>query len=132
MPERRLLVVFLVSKRVDRLVGFYRDTVGLELVSHEPGHSAWFDTGAVQLVVHRPQTEPETLDLVPDAKTILWIEPEEGVDTAAGALQGAGVELVKPRSAANYFFFKDPDGRLIGLHQQDGSEEDDSDVWPGR
>lgn len=118
MAERKLFMVFLVTRDVDALVPFYRDILGLKVSKYEPGHSAWFDTGAVPLVIHRPESEDvEGSDYTPEAQTVLWLQPAEGVLHAAEGLAKAGVELLRPKKARNYVYFRDPEGRLLGLHQ---------------
>ena len=66
MPKREITAIFLVTQNVDGLVPFYRDTLGLTLTRHEPGHSAWFEAGPVPLVLHTPEPEEsETVDYTP-------------------------------------------------------------------
>ena len=119
MPERKLPVIFLVTEEVDSLVRFYRDVVGLALSRHEPGDSAWFDLGEVQLAIHRPESEGSAGgDFTPEASTIVWFEPEEGVSEAAARIESAGVPLIRPGEARNYVYFRDPEGRMLGFHQR--------------
>ncbi len=110
--------MFLVTEDVDALVPFYRDILGLKVTRHEPGHSAWFDTGTVGLAIHQPKSEEgEDHDLLPKTGTLIWFQPVEGVSAAAEGLAKLGVELVRPKKAQNYFFLRDPEGRLLGFHQ---------------
>lgn len=123
MPERKLVAVFLVTENVDMLVPFYRDIVGLKLTQYEPGHSAWFDTGAVSIAIHRPESEHgNEHDLVPNTATLIWFQPGEGVSAAADAIAGARVDVLRPVGAQNYFFLKDPEGRIVGMHSQPQSQ----------
>lgn len=118
MGERHLAVVFLVTKEVDALVPFYRDVLGLTVTQYDPGHSAWFDTGTVRLAIHRPEGEDGVSeDDLRQAQTVMWFRPEEGVSLIAESLTNAGVALLRPRSAATYFYVRDPEGRLLGFHQ---------------
>ena len=76
------------------------------------------DTGAVQLAIHRPESEdPQDGDYLPEARTVIWFQPAEGVPAAAETLANAGVELVRPKNASNYLYFRDPQGNVLGLHQ---------------
>ena len=80
MANRKLVAVFLMTQDVDGLVPFYRDTLGLTLTRHESGHSAWFDAGAVPLVLHKPESEErEGVDYTPETPILVWLQPEEGV-----------------------------------------------------
>ncbi len=118
MPDRKLAVVFLVTRDVDALASFYKETLGLKLTKQRLGHSAWFDTGSVGLAIHSPEEGEEGGDFLPEGKSVLWFQPSEGVPVAAQTLEKAGVQLLKPRKATNYLFFKDPEGRLLGLHER--------------
>ena len=118
MPDRKMAVVFLVTENVDTLVPFYREILGLKVTRHEPSHSAWFDTGATSLCIHRPESEQgEMKDLLPKTEVLIWFQPSEGVPAAVQALEKAGVELLRPKKAQNYFYLRDPEGRLVGFHQ---------------
>ncbi|MBI3660822.1 VOC family protein [Candidatus Acetothermia bacterium] len=118
MAKRKLLAVFLVTEEVDTLVSFYRDILQLKVSKYEPGHSAWFETGAVPLAIHRPEpAETEGSDYTPLASTIVWLQPDEDVPTVVKGLAKAGVELLQPKNAQNYIYFRDPEGRLLGLRQ---------------
>ena len=113
-----MVVVFLVTKNVGSLVPFYRDILGLDVTRYEPGHSAWFDTGGVQLAIHRPESgDAPGIDYLPDAPTVIWFRPGEGVPATAMALGEAGVEILRPGNASNYLYLRDPEGRLLGFHE---------------
>ncbi len=116
MPDRRLEVVFLVTREVDALVRFYRDTVGLPVTRYAESESAWFDAGDVQLAIHRPETRKGDADYTPEAETILWFRPTEGVRQAAKSIEREGVTLMRPDPAENFVYFKDPEGRVLGFH----------------
>ena len=119
MSDHRLKVVFLVTRDVDALVRFYRDVVGLTVKRYEEGDSAWFDTGDAMLAIHRPEPaggEGTGGDLTPETDTIVWLEPGGGTAAAAEALRAKGVALERPKDADNYFYFRDPEGRVMGFH----------------
>lgn len=118
MGERNLVTVFLITNDVESLVPFYRDVLGLTLTRHDPGHAAWFDTGTVQLAIHKPDGEDGMSDDdFSKAQTVMWLRPAEGVPVLADSLTKTGVQLLRPGNAENYFYVKDPEGRLLGFHQ---------------
>ncbi len=123
MVERSVIAVFLISEDVDALVAFYRDRVGLPILSYEPGHSAWFDTGAVKLAVHRPESEDSGEDFVPaECSTVVWLETDEDIPDMAAALRRRDVPVLEPRKTGAYLYVRDPEGRLLAFHR---IEEDD-------
>ncbi len=118
LTQTRISVIFIVSRRVDALVRFYRDVVGLRLVSHHPGDEAWFDAGAVRLAVHRPQRRNDGKhDLLPETDTVIWFRPVEGVRATSRKLRGKRLRPLSRKRARNYRFLRDPEGRLLGFHE---------------
>ncbi|MBI3976334.1 MAG: hypothetical protein HY334_08085 [Armatimonadetes bacterium] len=71
-----LVVVFLITEDVDGLMPFYRDIVGLRLTRHDPGHSAWFDSGPVRLAIH--QAEGIALTRPAGAESYVYFRDPEG------------------------------------------------------
>lgn len=123
MAKREIVAVFLVTHDVDGLVPFYRDVLGLSLTRHDPGHSAWFDAGPLPLVLHKPESEERRgVDYTPDTPILLWLRPEEGVATLVGQLEQLTAGLEKPKDARNYAYVRDPEGRVLGLHDPAGEE----------
>ena len=118
MSKRKLVHIFVVTDDVDALVPFYRDVLGLKLERAKPGHSAWFDTGEVNLVIHGPESVREALDLLPsDSPTVVWLQPAEGVSNVDHGLVRQGIDVLRPSNADNYLFVRDPEGRVIGFHE---------------
>ncbi len=103
MAKREIVAVFFITNDVESLVHFYRDKLNLEVLRHEPGHSAWFDTKPVPLVIHRPEAgEGPGVDYTPETPVLVWFHPEEGVQQAAQFAEGRGVQLERATSASNY------------------------------
>jgi catechol 2,3-dioxygenase-like lactoylglutathione lyase family enzyme len=118
LAKTRIVVIFIVSRRVDAMVRFYRDIVGLRLVSHNPGDEAWFDSGAVRLAVHRPQSRNDGKhDLLLETDTVIWFQPAEGVRKTSRKLRRKRLRPLLPKRARNYLFLRDPEGRLLGFHE---------------
>lgn len=115
MADPAIAAVFLITDDVEALLPFYREVLGLRVTQYEPGHSAWCETGAVPLVVHRAQPDAAAGEFTPAAGTIVWLRPAERVPATVNRLEAAGAELLRPAAAANYLYLKDPEGRIIGL-----------------
>ena len=124
MAKREITAIFLVTQNVDALVPFYRDTLGLTLTRHQPGHSAWFEAGPVPLVLHTPEPEEsETVDYTPETPIVVWLKPEEGVPALVTHLERLTSDLEKPKHARNYAYLRDPEGRVLGLHEPAGEAD---------
>src|SRR5688500_7940869 len=96
---------------MQRAIGFYRDTIGLELES-ESEHWTTFRTGACTLALHLAEQreqgigEPDPTFLVTD------------IDADHARFTGAGVdvsEIRAPTPGVRVFDARDPDGNRFSL-----------------
>jgi catechol 2,3-dioxygenase-like lactoylglutathione lyase family enzyme len=117
------ILALVATRDPERAKKFYRDTLGLPLVSEELPFALVFDVSGAMLRV----TIVEKLDPAPF--TVLgWQVPD--ITIAAAALQKAGVEFLRypgmPQdeigiwtspNGAKVAWFKDPDGNTLSLSQ---------------
>ena len=116
-------IAFVATRDPVQAKAFYRDTLGLRLVSEELPFALVFDLHGVMLRV------TVVKDLKPAGYTILGWQVSDIV-TAAKALQKAGVRFERypgmeqdesgvwtSPSGAKVAWFKDPDGNTLSLSQ---------------
>jgi catechol 2,3-dioxygenase-like lactoylglutathione lyase family enzyme len=117
------IIGFVTIVDVDRAKAFYRDTLGLRLVSEEPPFALVFEANGIMLRLGMGKEVP------PAHGTVLgWQVPD--IDTAVKDLKAAGVqferyEFLKPDEAgiwtsptgARVAWFKDPDGNTLSLSE---------------
>lgn len=121
--RERSIIAFVATCDPDRAMAFYRDTLGLRLVSEEVPFALVFDAKGAMLRVTIVKK------LVPAGYTVLgWHVPD--IITAARALQKAGVPFERYQgmqqddlgiwtspSGARVAWFKDPDGNTLSISQ---------------
>jgi methylmalonyl-CoA/ethylmalonyl-CoA epimerase len=102
-----------------RAVAFYRDAMGLrQLPIPAPPFLAFFDIGGIRLMLSLPEGE-ESGQI---GGTVLYLKVPD-INAAVTAMRARGVVFIdEPHLIAKMpdhelwmVFFKDPDGRLIGL-----------------
>ncbi|HEX4807693.1 MAG TPA: VOC family protein [Bryobacteraceae bacterium] len=117
------IVGFITIVDVDRAKEFYRDTLGLRLVSEEPPYALVFEANGIMLRLGMAKERPA----VPG--TVLgWQVPDAAV--AVTELEQAGVrferyEFLKPDAqgiwtaptGARVAWFKDPDGNILSISE---------------
>ena len=118
------LVAFVAVRDPERAIKFYRDTLGLGLVSDELPFALVFDVQGTMLRV------TVVKELTPAAHTILgW--KVSNIDAEVDALRAAGVvfERYSPKmgqdergiwtspSGARVAWFQDPDGNVLSITQ---------------
>lgn len=119
----RNIIAFVPVRDPDRARAFYRDTLGLRLVSEELSFALVFDAHGTMLrvsIVH---------ELAPARSTVLGWQVPDIVATVKG-LQEAGVNFERYEgmnqddlgiwpspSGAKVAWFKDPDGNTLSLTQ---------------
>jgi len=111
---KRIGVVMLGVRDLDRSVTFYRDLLYLPLKIQFPGF-AFFDAGNVSLVLSEPLAKAETP--VAGATEIVFAVPD--VHEAYEALRANGIEFrTGPRNANGTDWaasFDDPDGHTLSI-----------------
>ena len=117
------LMAFVAVSDPDAAKRFYRDTLGLRLVSEEPPFALVFDAHGIMLRVTLVK------QVSPAAYTVLgWQVPD--IATATHALAAAGVRferypgmpqdeagIWRSPSGARVAWFRDPDGNTLSLTQ---------------
>jgi catechol 2,3-dioxygenase-like lactoylglutathione lyase family enzyme len=117
------IVGFVTIVDVDRAKVFYRDALGLRLVSEEPPFALVFDANGIMLRLAIAKERP------PATGTVLgWQVPD--VAAAVRDLEGNGVtfehyEFLKPDekdiwttpTGSRVAWFKDPDGNLLSVSE---------------
>jgi catechol 2,3-dioxygenase-like lactoylglutathione lyase family enzyme len=117
------IIGFVTIVDVDRARAFYRDTLGLRLVSEEPPFALVFDANGIMLRLGMGKTLPQ----VPG--TVLgWQVPD--VTAAVKDLAKAGVRFERyppmkqdelgvwtAPTGAKVAWFKDPDGNILSLSE---------------
>jgi catechol 2,3-dioxygenase-like lactoylglutathione lyase family enzyme len=117
------IIAFVVIVDVPRAKEFYRDTLGLRLLSEEPPYALVFDAHGIMLRLVMGKQLP------PNPGTVLgWQVPD--IVKAVGDLQQAGVSFERysfmkqdelgiwtTPTGAKVAWFKDPDGNILSLSE---------------
>jgi catechol 2,3-dioxygenase-like lactoylglutathione lyase family enzyme len=122
------IVGFITIVDVDRARSFYRDTLGLRLVSEEPPFALVFDANGIMLRLGMAKERP------PLAGTVLgWQVHDAGA--AVNNLEQAGIAFERYEflqqdahaiwtapTGARVAWFKDPDGNLLSISEHPESK----------
>jgi len=127
--SRYNLVAFVTIVDAERAKAFYRDTLGIPLVSEELPFALVFDANGIMLrlaIVGQCSPNPGTV--------LGWQVPE--IVSAALALERAGVRFERYEymqqdemgiwtspNGAKVAWFKDPDGNVLSISQHAGVEK---------
>jgi catechol 2,3-dioxygenase-like lactoylglutathione lyase family enzyme len=117
------IIGFVTIIDVDRAKGFYRDTLGLRLVSEEPPFALVFDANGIMIRLGMGK------ELPPTSGTVLgWQVPD--IESVVHNLEAAGVRferydfLEQDRSGiwtsptgARVAWFRDPDGNTLSVSE---------------
>ena len=117
------IIGFVSIVNVPRAIAFYRDTLGLRLVTEEPPFALVFDAHGIMLRLVMAQ------ELAPSQGTVLgWQVPD--IYEIARDLQQAGVSFERYRgleqdaldiwtapNGAKIAWFKDPDGNTLSISE---------------
>jgi catechol 2,3-dioxygenase-like lactoylglutathione lyase family enzyme len=117
------IVAFVTIVDTERAKRFYRDTLGLRLVSEEPPFALVFDANGIMLRLGMGT------ELPPSVGTVLgWQVPD--IATAVRDLERAGVRFERYEhfkqddlgvwtspTGARVAWFKDPDGNILSLSE---------------
>jgi catechol 2,3-dioxygenase-like lactoylglutathione lyase family enzyme len=117
MADLRIAVVSLWAEDVPAAAHFYRDVLGLRLMSHHAGRPH-FDLGGTYLVILKGHPVPAQ-DPVPPRFPLIAFAVED-LDIAVDRLRAHHVELpwgVEEDPDSRWVMFHDPAGNLIELAQ---------------
>jgi catechol 2,3-dioxygenase-like lactoylglutathione lyase family enzyme len=117
------IIGFLTIVDVPRAIAFYRDTLGLRLVSEEPPYAIVFEANGIMLRLGMGKELPAARGTV-----LGWQVPD--IAAAVRDLTGAGVSFERydfmkqddlgiwtTPTGARVAWFKDPDGNLLSLSE---------------
>ena len=110
--------VMLYSAKGAAVVDFYRALVGL---SGEAGESVWLDGANAQVVVNQQNAADTPPEIRSYAGFVVWFGVAD-VNAAHDKAKRAG--CVVGDFYGDYFFARDPDGRLIGIHTSEDHQHD--------
>ncbi len=113
MKSPRLAVLSLWAKDVPKTAHFYRDLIGLPLLSHPAGRPH-FDLGGTSLVILKGRPAPAQ-DASPERFPLMAFAVED-LEAAIANLQAHGVELpwgIEGDGRSRWVMFHDPAGNLI-------------------
>jgi predicted enzyme related to lactoylglutathione lyase len=109
-----LVEVVLYVRDMNRAIGFYRDTLGLEL-DFESEHWTTFQTGACTLALHATDLrEPGTGE--PDPTFCVADADEEGARLATAGVEVT--EIREPAPGVRVFDVRDPEGNRLSIESQ--------------
>lgn len=117
------IIGFVTIIDVDRAKSFYRDTLGLRLISEEPPFALVFDANGIMLRLGMGKQLP------PASGTVLgWQVPD--IESIVRTLGAAGVQFERYEflkqddlgiwtspTGAKVAWFKDPDGNLLSVSE---------------
>lgn len=109
--------VTLWVKDFEKSISFYRDSLGLELLSH-PGDIPHFKVGDSFLVLIKGDFCPPSDAFPPDFPQLSF--ETDNLDMTVSSLQAGGVSLesrIEERRDSRWIKLRDPDGNLIELVQ---------------
>ncbi len=115
---KRLEEIALFTSDIDAALRFYRRLLGNDPVSSQPGETATFIVNGVKLFLHQKSyAEPES-GWPADEDHLAFAVDE--VDREVETLRASGCTIeVGPRDFywGRSAYIRDPDGRLVELHQ---------------
>lgn len=112
----------IVSVRdIDRARGFYRDTLGLEIIDESMGDVLVFRTGATSLIIYRSDFAGTN-----KANAVVWDVGDE-IEAISADLKAKGVGFehydgmqlqgdIHVAGSMKMVWFKDPDGNILHLN----------------
>ena len=123
-----VLETVLYYRDQDRALGFYRDVLGMRLLSREPGRSLFFRAGSSVYLLFDADATRKGGDLPPHGADgvghVCFQVAEEAYDPWKRHLTDAGVEILQE--------VRWPDGLSFYFHDTEGNllEIADRDIWP--
>jgi catechol 2,3-dioxygenase-like lactoylglutathione lyase family enzyme len=107
---------------LERTLEFYRDKIGLELISHLKDRHVFFRAGDSVLLCFNPEATKQEKNLPPhfgEGKLHLAFEVDQAdYQSAKSQIIKAGIEIEHEQSWKNNlksFYFRDPDQHLIEI-----------------
>lgn len=119
--KARLQNVVLPSGRFDEAVAFYRNTLGLELLTEGLGF-CFLRAGHTNISIH--QVDPNS-EFVPTGRGIYLDLVVDNLASARSALQAGSVSVLKEWRDHNgdFLLVADPDGNLLEIYQPSATGE---------
>ncbi|MBV9443399.1 MAG: VOC family protein [Acidobacteriaceae bacterium] len=118
------IVGFVTIVDVDRAKKFYRDTLGLRLLSEEPPYALVFDANGIMLRLgigkELPQVPGTVLGWqVPDVRAAVTDLEQSGIrfERYDGKLKQDAQGIWTAPTGARVAWFKDPDGNLLSISE---------------
>ena len=108
-------VVWMPVRDIDRAKGFYRDTLGLDLIKED---GDWAEVDANGLTIGLNGREPEGAH--GDGGPVVTFQPQAGLDQTVSDLQEKGVNVpagVSEHPWGRVATFKDSEGNDIQLYE---------------
>jgi catechol 2,3-dioxygenase-like lactoylglutathione lyase family enzyme len=100
---------------VERVLGFYRDVVGMQLEWRPDPDNAYLTSGADNLAIHKAASVASAGGSLDHIGFV--VSSAEAVDAWAEYMRGAGFALEKEpkthRDGARSFYLRDPEGNLV-------------------
>lgn len=108
--------IFAFTKQVGAGATFYAEVVGLD-----PGlaqaDSSWLHAANAELVFHAPEDRETPQEVSAQLHFVVWF----GVDDVHAAYERARAHhAVIGDFYGDYFFVRDPEGRYVGIHANEG------------
>jgi catechol 2,3-dioxygenase-like lactoylglutathione lyase family enzyme len=111
--------VYYWTADMDRAIGFYRETLGLRVLSRHEDKWAELDAGPIRLALHGTRDgAPASTGGAAAAFRV------DDLDATAAALRDRGVEFVHQGEVEDYgrfALFTDPDGNVLSLIEYSGT-----------
>jgi catechol 2,3-dioxygenase-like lactoylglutathione lyase family enzyme len=122
------IIGFATIVDIEKAKSFYRDTLGLTLLSEEPPFALVFDANGIMIRLGMGKERPKV------SGTVLgWQVPE--IESAVSELQGRGITFERfdglkqdnagiwtSPTGAKVAWFRDPDGNILSLSEHPESE----------
>ena len=110
-----LATVWVPVEDMGRAIGFYRDSLGLEVQDHD---GDWAEVTANDLTIGLNAREDEGAGV--SGGPVIAFRPEDGIDTATETLRERGVEIageVSEHPWGKVATFKDSEGNDLQLYE---------------
>ena len=116
---------------VDKSVAFYRDVLGMEVMSYRPGQGAFMSFGTLHHDIGLFESKEQTRGELGMAHLALRIAGDDSdLRAAYDKLKAAGVEIrsVTDHGMTHSVYFYDPDGNTLEVYTDVYDEEEGREV----